>query len=63
MLLSNLREFKPQIGGQFEGEAPFRVIYIIWFMGMWMTIIIGIDMVVHDKAFNDQPSTLKLFAL
>jgi hypothetical protein len=49
--------------GRFEGEAPFRVIYIIWFMCAWTTIVIGIDMVVHDKAFSDQPSTLKLFAL
>jgi hypothetical protein len=30
-------------------------------MCAWTTIVVNTNMVVHDKAFNDQPPKLKLF--
>jgi len=63
MLLLGLRGPLPQIGGWFKSEAPYRMIYVIWFMCVWTTIVVSTNMVVHDKSFNDQPPKLKLFAL
>jgi len=37
------------------------MIYVIWFMCVWTRIIVSTNMVMHDKAFNDQPPNLKLF--
>jgi hypothetical protein len=36
--------------GAIGDDAPFRVIYVIWFMCViWITIVLSTNMVMHDN--------------
>jgi hypothetical protein len=43
----------------FQGEVPFKVIYVFWFIWVWSTIVVSTNMVAHNIVPNNYHSKIK----